>query len=286
MKHLFRPVAVTVLLVSASSCFHHNANNALKNLDKALDSMNAANDPKNTAPPVSVTYNQLFDSVNFNKNVEVEGYVELPSNSYQSDGSAQLDFFARKGQFWAENTITLDVNVGTGNNTMKSLPAKYTKADLVITDNNGNKIGAGDYVKVTGQLSNFGTLDAVKVEKETEPAIDYSTLSPVMVAGKAPDSTLTGKLLCAEGTMEMPSSTLDGDYTWLYLHVKGISDPLTIHLHYGQGPNNIEPLPSDYSDSDVKIHDKTGALLGAKQKVRVYGVFDGDAIEVENIETR
>ncbi|HTL81195.1 MAG TPA: hypothetical protein VL651_05800 [Bacteroidia bacterium] len=269
------------LVLILSSCGGRKS--PLDALAHMSDSMDAAADAAKNAPPVAIKYSQLADKANQDKNIVVEGYIALPSTSYMSSSSAQVDFYERKGMFWSENSMTLNMPVGTGKNTMREMPSSYTKDDLKITLDNGNVVGVDAHVRITGHLSTYGTIDVTKVEDAGNTPTDYSTLDVTAIDAAHPASAaLQGKIVSAEGTLDIPMSTLDGNYTWLYLHIKGIEDGQIVHIRYGDKENQIEPLEDGYGEDDFKVHANDGTLVG-KHKIRVYGVYDDDAIKVENI---
>jgi hypothetical protein len=269
-------IAVSIL----ASCNGGKKRNLLEELSNASNSADSA---KN-APAVAITYQAMFDKSNQDKNVIVEGYLALPSTSYMSDESTQLDFYERKGMFWSKESITLNMPVGSGKNTMKKMPLSYSADDMQVTTEDGTVVSVDAHIRVTGHLSTYGTLDVTKVEALKDDQTDFTKLQVTHIdASNPPSSALEGKLVSAEGTLDIPMSTLDGNYTWLYLHIKGIEDGQIIHIKYGDKPNQIEPLQDGYGEDDFKVHAKDGTLVG-KKKIRVYGVYDSDAIKVEQIE--
>ncbi|HEU4716406.1 MAG TPA: hypothetical protein VFU15_01155 [Bacteroidia bacterium] len=280
---LFFPLILSLMTSCGSSKFKDQMDSALS---KRLDSTSAAEEAARNAPPVNISFDQLSDKNYDGKKVIVEGYVAAPTSSYVSSTSAQIDFYGRKDQFYAANNVIVSVPVGTGKNTMYSLPDKYTPEDIKITADDKSEIHAGDHVRITGKLSANGmysSIDLDKVEKIADTDVDYSTLNAMKLTKATwKDSTMDGKLVYAEGTLEIPMMTMDGNYTWFYLHSKDVSNDLTVNISYGNGANKVEPLSDNYRKSDVKIRDHKGDVVG-NHKVRVYGVLHSESIYVENI---
>lgn len=286
MKKFLLPVAVSGLLLSFSSCGPSEADNeAAKAEHRYYDSIRKADSIRENAPPVDLNFTQAADHANDGKNVSIIGYLALPNNSYTTGSSGQLEFIERPNDISGLDFI-LSVTIGSGNNTMKALPDKYTTNDVKVKGKNGEKIGIGDRVKITGKLSSndsYCSLNVKEIEKLEPVEIDYSTLGAKKITAK-PDASFEEKLVVVEGTLEMPMLSMGGESTFLYLHVPGIEEQLTVDLAYGTGPGKLEPLPADYSDKDVKIQDPKGNYISLKKKVRVYGVWHSDRLKVEVVE--
>jgi hypothetical protein len=294
MKKYFLVTGFVASLGFLPACHNNNAAN-LADIEKNgkianayLDSMNQADSLAKYGTPLTVDFTQVLDKANDGKRVSIEGYVTMPTTSYQSGSSAQLDFIERPNEFSAPFNFILSVNVGDGKNTMKTLPDKYKAEDIVITGKNGEKIGVGDRVKITGKLSansDYCSLDCQEIEKVDPVEIDYSKLNATKITSSSPATAAQNdKLVYAEGTLEIPSLTTGGDYTFVYLNVPGMTDHLTIDIAYGDGPAKLEPLPDNYTEKDFKVHDNKGDVINTKKKVRVYGLWKDDRFKVESIE--
>lgn len=259
----------------------------LSALNKELDSISKAEEEKKNAPPVAVQWSNLSDSMLHETNIELTGYVALPGTSYQSS-TAQIGLYERPAQFEANESFIVTVDVGSGNNTMVSLPEKYKESDLKITGNAGEAITAGDRVKITGRFTNkygYYSLDCKSIEKLDAVPIDYSALNATkLTSSNLKDTTLNGKLVMAEGVFEMPMMTMSGAYTFVYLKKAGLGDDFTVNIQYGSKPGQLGSLPDNYSDADVKIMGADGKPINFKKRVRVYGVLKNEAIYVERVE--
>ncbi|MBI3510302.1 MAG: hypothetical protein HY064_06535 [Bacteroidetes bacterium] len=280
MKKIIYPCAILMVSLIVASCNFGKKNS----FASYLDSIAKADSMKNNAPATSISFKDLFDSKYADKNVTVEGYLALCPNISLNAGKEQVDFRERKGMFHSDQSIKLNLTVGDKKNGMDDMPDKYHDDDMKVYDNSGNELGVGAHVRITGHLDAFGSMDIKKIESISNDMIDYSKFEVEKIdADNSPSSSLDGKLVSAEGTLEMPESSLAESYTYLYLHVKGIDETVEVHIRFGHHPNQIESLPPDYGDDDVKVHANDGTIIGHK-KVRVYGVYSNDAIEAENIE--
>lgn len=250
------------------------------------DSINAANEAAEKAPPVEIEFSKALDKTYDNKRVTMDGYLMLPSTSYQTAGTAQLAFLERKGQFDYPFYFIVSIPVGDGKNTMKSLPDGYLKTDVKITGEGGEMLTIGDHVRLTGKLSvmsESASMNVEKIEKSPKAETDYAALNATeLTESNAKDPALEGKLVWAQGTLDIPSLTMGGTYTFFYLNVKGMNDHVTIDIPYGEEPNHLAPLPDNYKNSDIKLHDKNGDVVG--NKVKVYGLWKNESIKVECIE--
>jgi hypothetical protein len=62
---------------------------------------------------------------------------------------------------------------------------------------------------------------------------------------------------------------------------KGVK--FTVKLVRGSGNSQMEDLPEDWSQSDIKIHNNKGELVSLKKTVRVYGVLKLDGLHIEEV---
>ncbi len=82
-----------------------------------------------------------------------------------------------------------------------------------------------------------------------------------------------GQRLSLEGYVRLPAATLVSDTMMLELHEQPDSDKpqISFSIPIGGGANQVEQPPKDYQASDLKVRDKTGALIAPDQKVRISG---------------
>lgn len=286
MKKIYLPASALLFSALLFSCGTNPAVLEAEKINKAYnDSINAADSIAKNAPPVPINFSQVLDKTYNGKKVSVEGYLSLPSTSYHTDANEQLNFIERESEFSAPFNFILDVNVGTGNNTMQKLPDKYLDADVNVKGNKGEKIGIGDRVRITGKLDvngDYVSLNVEVIEKIDPVVIDYSTLGATQITTKA-DASMNNRMVYAEGKIEIPTMTMSGDYTFLYLNVAP-GNQIDIDVAYGDGPAKLGTLPENYSESDFKIPDPKNNPVNIKKKVRVYGLWKDDRIKVECIE--
>lgn len=287
MKKILLPVAVLGLLLSISSCGGKSEaeKEAARAANREYDSMRKADSLAEYGTPIDLNFTQAKDQSNDKKRVSIIGYLALPHNSYSTGSSGQLQFIERPNDISGLNFI-LSVPLGSKNNSMKALPDKYTNKDVKVKGKNGEAITIGDRVKITGKLSSndsYCSLNVQEIEKLEDVTLDYSTLNATKITAK-PDASFEDKLVVVEGTLEMPMLSMGGESTFLYLHVPGIEEQLTVDVAYGTGPGKLEPLPENYGDKDIKIQDTKGANINLKKKVRVYGVWHSDRLKVEAVD--
>jgi hypothetical protein len=289
MKKIFFPLTVLALVISSSSCGNKpEQDNGDKIADHYMDSFKRADSLAQHGTPVDIQFAQAMEKENDEKRVSVTGYLALPHTSYSTGSTGQLGFIGRPNQMDSPLNYILSIPIGTGKNSMKALPDKYTNDDVIVTGKNGEKIHVGDRVKITGKLhasDSYPSMDVQEFEKLDDVAIDYSTLTATKIAGpEKPGTDLDGKLVYAEGTLEMPMLSMSGELTFLYLHVAGLKDQMTVNIAYGNGPGKLEPLPEHYGENDVKIRNSKGELINMKKKVRVYGIWRNERINIECVE--
>lgn len=290
MKNVSFLVSVLTLMISVSSCGSDAKNDKVgKRPNRYSDSIRRADSLARYGTPLDIQFAEATDKANDDKRVTVIGYIDVPHISYSTGNkTGQLGLIERPNQMFGTFDILLSLQLGKGNNTMKALPDKYTPDDVVVTGKSGEKVNAGDRVKMTGILhvnESYTSLDVQEIEKMENVEIDYSALNATKISGpEKPGKELDGKLVVTEGMLEMPVLTMSGDLTFLYLKVPDIKDKLTVNIAYGTGPGKLEPLPDNYTTKDIKIQNNKGELIDMKKKVRVYGIWKKDRIQIELVE--
>lgn len=291
MKPLFSISALFALIAFTASCGPHKRSEEEKmEMQRQIalsDSMRRADSIAEAAPPVEMNFSNVLDKGNDKKRIIIEGYVTLPNTSMISKDNVQLYLFERENQFASQFTFIINVAVGKGNNTMKKIPLKYTADDVAIKGNSGEAITVGDHVRITGKVTvydDFCSVTCEKIEKIDPVTLDYSKLGAEQLTKEnMDDPSLENKLVYAEGMVETPMMTMDGEYTFLYLNVSGMSEHLTIDAAYGDTPGRLEPLPKKYTDADFHLLDDNSKPVNLKRKVRVYGIWKSKTIKVESI---
>lgn len=229
--------------------------------------------------PLSLEFTKAFDEAMNDQEVEIEGYLQLPSMMYTSGKSAQVDFTARPYQRYGSH-ITANISTGSCNNCMKALGEKYDINDLHVKDNDGTEVGPNQRVRITGRLSVYASalsenghsasLYPSKIEKIDEVELDYSTMNAVtLTKANLLDTTLKYALSYVESKVEIPSILfMENDVT---LNAKVAGQHLPVNFLFGTGPNQIEPIPSNYSKEDFKIHDYKGELVNLNKPLKLWG---------------
>ena len=231
------------------------------------------------AKPLSLEFSKAFDVAMNDQLVEIEGYMQLPSMMYTSGKSAQVDFTARPYQRYGSH-ITANIATGSCNNCMKPLGEKYDINDLHVKDKDGTEVGPNQRVRITGRLNVYpsglsenghtASLSPTKIEKIDEVELDYSTMNVVTITKEnLQDTSLKYALSYVESKVEVPSILfMENDVT---LNAKVAGQRLPVNFLFGKGPNQIEPIPSNYSKDDFKIHDYKGELVNLNKTLKLWG---------------
>lgn len=284
-------LAATTIAATLASCGGKQYDAGNDPVTAMYDSMHKADSLKEWGPPKAITFADARDTGSLdNSRITIEGYISVGSTIYESESSTNFQLWERKNQN-AGDYISVGIDLGTGNNKMKSLPDKYKKTDVSITDDKGNKVGYGDKVKVTAIYSRpysdgYGSLHLQSLEKIEDTPLDYSKLEAKKITTDTSNySALDGQLVYAEGFLEIPSMVYITETVYFDLYPKqGSNDYVTVDIVIGNGPNLVEDLPDNYGENDIKIHDHKDMIVG-KKKVRVYGVWKYNRIAAEFIET-
>jgi hypothetical protein len=87
--------------------------------------------------------------------VSVEGLLALgEQTSCETVGDMEQCHIVLANPDNPNDQITVTIEVEDANNRMNAIPDSYTDADLVVRDNAGTTVGAGDLVRVIGTASN------------------------------------------------------------------------------------------------------------------------------------
>ncbi len=96
---------------------------------------------------------KMCDAGNDGKRIETEGFLDDKKGLFCSNTSGRMECgFKLKGSADAEEGFSADIEIGSGANTMDKVERGYQKSDIVIRDNDGNRIDLEKKVKVTGDL--------------------------------------------------------------------------------------------------------------------------------------
>jgi hypothetical protein len=247
-------------------------NNLANHMNNYSDSIALADSLAEWGTPAAMDFTKLKDPALDGKRVVIEGYVGI--GMYASNGMFYL--YERKGQF-AGDEMGIHLEDGTGKNTMKDLPDKFTHDDIVITGNSGEKIGFGDHVRVTGicryHSTGSSTISTQLVEKIDDAAYDYAGSAAVKIdASNANDTSLIGKLVYVEGILDIPTY-INGNDVDFNITIAGLSNNTEVTVNTGTGANLVEELPDGFTPADFKVHGFDNSIINLKKKVRVYGVW-------------
>jgi hypothetical protein len=244
-------------------------------------------------PPAKLTFEQaLADTLEFNHNVIIEGYFQLPQLSSTSDRGQSMNFFGRRNQSQGKD-IYSNVPTGNGKNKMKTLPDNYKVSDVVITDKNGKTLGINERVRISGSMyaskdysdpkKHTTYLQITEIEKIDETAFDYSGFNwPELTEDASKKEENYDKEFYLEGKLSVPMFVLTGSEMTIDLNdAKG--KQFTVKLVRGSGNSQMEDLSENWSKSDVKIRNNKGELISLNKTVRIYGVLKLDGLHVEEI---
>ena len=183
---------------------------------------------------------------------------------------------------------------------MAKVADKYTPDDLKVTSNDGETvIGPNERVRITGTLSIYESstsssglsvsLRKGKVEKIDEVELDYASMGALAITKENLfDTTLKYTFSMAEGKLKIPSMLFMNDD--VNLNMPFGKENLSVSFVFGEGPNTIEDIPSNYSKKDFKIHDYQDNIINLNKPVTVYGTRTpprndyGGILYVERIE--
>lgn len=254
------------------------------------DSIAKADSLRQWGPPKAIKFAEARDTGSIDgTRIVIEGYVTVSSTVYDSGHSTGLQLWERKNQS-AGDYVSISVENGNGNNTMKGLPSNYTREDLELKDDKGQEVHYGDRIRVTGMYNKpyddgYGSVEVQSFEKIADAPMDYSSLGAVKITTDTTgQSKWDGKLVVAEGYLEIPMYVNVGTTAYFDLKPSQNSDDyLTVDIFVGKGPNMVEEIPDNFQESDIKVHAHDDQIAG-KKKVRVYGVWEYDRIAAEYIE--
>jgi hypothetical protein len=108
-----------------------------------------------TTPGVPTAFADACNPDNEKKHLEVSGVIEQRGSVFCSNTSGRMECgFDLRESPGGEKKFSVDIEQGSGANTVDKLERGYKKEDVQIRDNAGNQIALGsDKVKVTGKMS-------------------------------------------------------------------------------------------------------------------------------------
>jgi len=64
---------------------------------------------------------------------------------------------------------------------------------------------------------------------------------------------------------------------------QGGGDPISVYLTVGTGPNQVENLPDNYTDDDLRIHTNTNEVVTTDTRIRAHGTLSVSEPEPGNV---
>jgi hypothetical protein len=290
MKHTIYSLTIALATALFTSCGPSDADKAkTAAFQKQQDSIEAAKKALNDAPPVEFTWEQLektdpkelsdLSIKGVKKRIIFEGYLAIPSSIYTSGNSIRCHLFPRPGQSNGFYT-NLEFTQGKGNNNMEKMPEKYSDADFKVHTANGEVVGQGSYVKITGNLSGrydeYATVYIEKVEKAEPKPFDYAAAATQLTDANMDE--MDNKLVAVDGVLSVPMFVYITDDMPLNIDNSDLKNKFGVNVLVGDGPNQISNLPEGWKASDIKIHDNAGNVVRKGAKTRVYGVWNKSSI--------
>lgn len=295
MKKVLLTSSVLATLIFTFGCGGNKEYSAENDpITKMYDSINRADSLKKWGPPKAITFGEADDTTTEmdESRIVIEGYVGISSYVSQSNTTTTIKLWERRGQYRGD-AVSCFINTGKNKNEMKRLKEDFQSEDVIITGNSEEKIEVGDYVRITGVFhkpydEGYGTIDVQIIEIiEDTVEYDYTAAKPAVIniSDTAGIYKNQDKLVVAEGYLELPMFVSIREYVYFYLKPSLNSESyITADILIGNTPNKVEDIPENYSQSDIKVHDNKGNIVG-KKKVRIYGVWNYSGIAVERIET-
>lgn len=107
----------------------------------------------------------------------------------------------------------------------------------------------------------------------------------------AGNAELDGKTVIVEGYMRLPTYTMGGGNFVLQPRLASRGMSIDVFPNHGKEKNEMEFLPAEYTNDDLKVHTDNGELLTRKDYVRITGEYaynekakDFDIINVVKME--
>lgn len=282
-------ISSTLLIAFISYSCGSGHENEIDPITRLYDSIAKADSMRMWGPPTVLTFDtepeyQVVDM----QRVSIEGYIGIPESITQTETTTIIQLWERKGQRVGD-CYSIGVNMGTGINTMDSLPENYARSDLKVRDKLANVVEPGKRVRVTGiyhrpvKNAQYGMIDVQAIEVVGDVQFDYAHSDATLISPDFIRVDTFGGLVCADGYIIVPSSLKVAEFVPLKLiDERSSTDSLIIHIPIGPGANQIRELPDNYSDEDVYIGDHDNKRV-EYNRVRVYGAWYEGAIAVEYI---
>lgn len=100
-------------------------------------------------PPPSIPITEACSPENDGQQATVTGYFRLDFMIFCTD-SCTIHFVETPD---SETYVSADVTVGAGKNHMRDLPDPFEDSDFEVTTNEGQTLGVGDRMQISGKMS-------------------------------------------------------------------------------------------------------------------------------------
>jgi hypothetical protein len=187
-----------------------------------------------------------------------------------------------------ESSLIADVAATAGAgvpNTMAKLPDPYTEADLVLTTADGAPLHSGDMVRVAGTVMHGTGTGTVWIRVNRIDAAAEPLPTPAPEARSVTFQQITklerGTLVRIRGTLSVPFFTFcNDDHCSIALEDPASSRSVDLFVTVIRGSipkrNAMLPLPSDFTNKDLKVYTEDGRRLGYGAKVWITGTLDNE----------
>ena len=171
-------------------------------------------------------------------------------------------------------------------NTMVELQGQFSEEDLRLTTDDGTTLRSGDRVRVVGWVGRGDEsvwLDCLRLEVASEPE-PASTAAAEVVTFRQLGRRAEGTLVKVRGTLSIPWFTFCNERI-CSITLEDPSSARTAGLYVpairgdDERRNGMLPLPSDFSNKDLKVFTDAGKRIGYGATVWVIGTLDNAATE-------
>jgi len=187
-------------------------------------------------------------------------------------------------------------SVGTGTNQMEDLPQYFHEQDLLIHSADGGLIRHGHKVKLTGRVNYRADSDNRRCEVYVDNVVSLmpqTVLEPLDVTleelldgdeiADCDDLEFSRQFVRLSGAVTLDDNTSRCQAGVCTLTFADRTGSATVYLLEGEGANQMRTLPDQFSNQDLVIRDKTGALVNNHQLQLVGVTRQGDIGKCELI---
>lgn len=218
---------------------------------------------------------------NNGKIVTFDGYLEL--NSFITYCGSTCSFGINERIVSDDNVANVYIKVGSGKNTMDTLPNNYTKVTTVIRDSNGDKIDLDNKLTVAGKLAVSGEGDSTSCRvdvQQIDVAEDQTVLAPEVEEVATFDNFDTEafyeKMIAIEGYVTIPKDSISvfcyGICTLDFSATPDFAVTKDINVTYGEEENQMS-LRTSLLSYDPDLKDFNGADVSSIDKLKLIGTL-------------